>query len=41
MTCDHLFLPKPRVGSLAELDAWLTDECLAYAKRIEQPDDLT
>lgn len=35
---DQLFLPKPRVGSLAELNAWLMDECIAYAKRTEHPE---
>jgi hypothetical protein len=35
---DQLFLPKPRVSSLAELNAWLADECAAYAKRMEHPE---
>ena len=35
---DLLFLPKPRVKSLAELNAWLTDECMAYAKRTKHPE---
>jgi hypothetical protein len=35
---DQLFLPKPRVSSLAELNDWLIDECIAYAKRMEHPE---
>ncbi len=35
---DLLFLPKPRVSSLAELNTWLVDECVAYAKRKEHPE---
>src|SRR5476649_12332 len=35
---DHLFRPKPRVGSLAELNAWLEDQCVAYAKRTKHPE---
>jgi hypothetical protein len=31
---DQMFRPKPRVKSLAELNAWLEDQCIAYAKRI-------
>ena len=30
---DQLFRPKPRVSSLAELNGWLADQCIAYAKR--------
>jgi len=30
---DQLFRPKPRVKSLTELNAWLEDQCIAYAKR--------
>ena len=30
---DQLFRPKPRVKSLVELNAWLEDQCIAYAKR--------
>ena len=28
---DQMFRPKPRVKSLAELNAWLEDQCIAYA----------
>ena len=35
---DQLFLPKPRVTSLAELNAWLEDQCIAYAKRTRHPE---
>jgi hypothetical protein len=35
---DQLFRPKPRVKSLAELNAWLEDQCIAYAKRIKHPE---
>ncbi len=35
---DQLFLPKPRVSSLAELNDRLVDECIAYAKRMEHPE---
>ena len=35
---DLLFLPKPRVQSLAELNAWLADQCIAYAKRTKHPE---
>src|ERR1700678_212229 len=35
---DQLFRPKPRVESLAELNAWLEDQCVAYAKRISHPE---
>jgi hypothetical protein len=30
---DLLFRPKPRVKSLAELNAWLEDPCLASSQR--------
>ena len=30
---DQLFRPKPRVKSLTELNAWLEDQCIAYAQR--------
>jgi hypothetical protein len=33
-----MFRPKPRVKSLAELNAWLEDQCVAYAKRIRHPE---
>lgn len=35
---DQLFLPKPRVNSLAELNGWLEDRCVAYAKRTRHPE---
>jgi hypothetical protein len=30
---DQFFRPKPRVKSLPELNAWLEDRCIAYARR--------
>ena len=35
---DQLFRPKPRVSSLAELNAWLSDQCIAYAQRHPHPE---
>ena len=35
---DQMFRPKPRVKSLTELNAWLEDQCVAYAKRIRHPE---
>lgn len=35
---DQLFRPKPRVKSLFELNGWLEDQCIAYAKRIRHPE---
>jgi hypothetical protein len=35
---DQLFRPKPRVMGLAELNAWLADQCVAYAKRTRHPE---
>ena len=35
---DQLFRPKPRVTSLTELNAWLEDQCVAYAKRTQHPE---
>ena len=35
---DQMFRPKPRVKSLAELNAWLEDQCIAYAQRIRHPE---
>jgi transposase len=35
---DQLFRPKPRVKSLAELNAWLADQCVAYARRTKHPE---
>jgi transposase len=33
-----LFRPKPRVKSLAELNAWLEDQCIAYTRRTTHPE---
>ena len=35
---DQLFRPKPRVSSLAELNAWLADQCRADAQRTQHPE---
>jgi transposase len=35
---DLLFRPKPRVSSLVELNGWLEDQCIAYAKRHKHPE---
>jgi transposase len=35
---DLLFRPKPRVKSLVELNAWLEDQCIAYARRTNHPE---
>jgi transposase len=35
---DQLFRPKPRVTSLVELNTWLEDQCIAYAKRTRHPE---
>jgi transposase len=35
---DLLFRPKPRVKSLAELNAWLEDQCVGYAQRTNHPE---
>jgi len=35
---DQVFRPKPRVASLDELNAWLEDQCIAYAKRTRHPE---
>ena len=35
---DQLFRPKPRVKSLAELNAWLEDQCITHAKRTQHPE---
>src|SRR5438105_15268592 len=35
---DQMFRPKPRVKSLAELNAWLEDHCIAYAQRTKHPE---
>ena len=35
---DLLFRPKPRVKSLAELNGWLEDRCLAHAAQSKHPE---
>ena len=35
---DQLFRPKPRVASLVELNAWLADQCIAFAQRTGHPE---
>src|SRR6516162_3147143 len=35
---DQMFRPKPRVKSLTELNAWLEDQCIAYAQRTQHPE---
>ena len=35
---DQMFRPKPRVKSLTELNAWLEDQCIAYAQRTKHPE---
>ena len=35
---DQMFRPKPRVKSLTELNAWLEDQCIAYARRTKHPE---
>jgi len=35
---DQMFRPKPRVKNLTELNAWLEDQCIAYAKRTQHPE---
>ena len=35
---DQLFRPKLRVKSLTEANAWLEDQCIAYAKRTQHPE---
>jgi transposase len=35
---DRLFLPKPRVKSLGELNAWLQAQCVVYAKNTRHPE---
>ncbi len=35
---DQMFRPKPRVTSLDELNAWLEDQCIAYARRTRHPE---
>jgi transposase len=35
---DLLFRPRPKVKTLDELNAWLTDQCVAYARRTKHPE---
>ncbi len=35
---DVLFRPKPKVTALEELNAWLADQCVAYAKPVKHPE---
>ena len=35
---DVLFRPKPKVKALEELNVWLADQCVAYAKRTRHPE---
>ena len=35
---DLLFRPRPKAKALDELNAWLADQCLAYAKRTRHPE---
>src|SRR5205823_7459358 len=35
---EQMFRPKPRVKSLTELNAWLEDQCIAYAQRTKHPE---
>ena len=35
---DQLFRPKPKVKTLDELNAWLADQCVAYARRTRHPE---
>ena len=35
---DLLFRPRPKVKTLDELNAWLADQCVAYAKRAKHPE---
>jgi hypothetical protein len=35
---DQMFRPKPRVKSFTELNAWLADQCIAYARRTKHPE---
>lgn len=34
----RFFMPRPRFKSFAELNAWLSDRCLSYAKANKHPD---
>jgi len=35
---DLLFRPKPKVKTLDELNGWLAEQCIAYAKRTRHPE---
>lgn len=35
---DLLFRPRPKVKTLDELNAWLADQCMAYARRAKHPE---
>ena len=35
---DRLFLPKPRVKSLGELNVWLQDQCIIHSKNTMHPE---
>ncbi len=35
---DILFRPRPKVKTLEELNAWLADQCIAYARRTKHPE---
>lgn len=35
---DLLFRPRPKVKTLDELNAWLADQCVAYARRAKNPE---
>lgn len=35
---DQLFRPRPKVKTLDELNAWLADQCMAYARRAKHPE---
>jgi transposase len=35
---DLLFRPRPKVKSLDELNTWLADQCIAYARRARHPE---
>jgi transposase len=35
---DVMFRPRPKVKTLDELNAWLADQCVAYAKRTKHPE---
>ena len=35
---ERVFKPTPRFRSLEELNHWLLDECIVYAKRTKHPE---